>query len=100
MAWYLYKLGRWSFRRRFWVIGLWLLLLVLGVLGAATLSGKTNDNFQLPNTESSRAFSLVKERTGANADGATARLVVRAVAAQWGLPQRLHKCRTRPPSGI
>jgi RND superfamily putative drug exporter len=82
MAWYLYKLGRWSFRRRFWVIGLWLLLLVLGVLGAATLSGKTNDNFQLPNTESSRAFSLVKERTGANADGATARLVVRAPEGQ------------------
>jgi putative drug exporter of the RND superfamily len=78
MAWYLYTLGRWSFRHRFAVIGLWLLLLLLGIVGAATLSGKTDDNFQLPNTESSQAFALIKDRTHASADGATARLVVQA----------------------
>jgi RND superfamily putative drug exporter len=82
MAWYLYRVGRWSFRHRFAVIGAWMVLLLLGGLGAATLSGKTSDNFQLPHTESSQAFSLIKDRTHASADGATARLVVSAPQGQ------------------
>ncbi len=71
-------LGRWSFRHRFWVIGLWAALLVLGAVGATTLAGKTSDDFNLGNTESSRAFALIKDRTHAAADGATARIVVQA----------------------
>jgi RND superfamily putative drug exporter len=82
MAWYLYTLGRWSFRHRFWVIGTWVALLVLAAVGAGTLSGKTDDNFSLGNTESARAFALIKERTNAAADGATARLVIRADAGE------------------
>ncbi|MEZ5093674.1 MMPL family transporter [Nocardioides sp.] len=78
MAIYLYRLGRWSFRHRSWVIGAWLALLVLGGVGATTLAGRTSDRFELPDTESSQAFALIKERTGANADGATAQLVVEA----------------------
>ncbi len=82
MAWYLYKLGRWSFRHRLTVIGVWLALLVLGGLGAVGLSGKTSDTFELPDTESSQAFDLVKERSGATTDGAIARLVVQAPEGQ------------------
>ena len=78
MAWNLYKLGRWCFQHRFRVIGVWLAVLVLGGVGAVTLSGKTQDTFSLPNTESSQAFDLVKERSGATTDGAIARVVVRA----------------------
>ncbi len=78
MAIYLYRLGRWSFRHRATVIATWLLLLVLGGAGALTLAGSTNDRFELPDTESARAFELIKERTGTNADGATAQLVVQA----------------------
>ena len=55
------------------------MLLILGGIGAATLSGETSDKFELGNTESSRAFDLIKERTPeANTDGATARLVIQA----------------------
>lgn len=78
MAWYLYTIGRWSFTHRFRVIGVWLTILVIGGVGAVTLSGKTNDQFELPNTESSQAFDLVKERSGATTDGAVARIVVQA----------------------
>jgi len=79
VAWYLYKLGRWSFRNRFKVIAAWVALLILGGVGAATLSGDTNDKFELGDTESSQAFDLIKERTpDVSTDGATARLVVQA----------------------
>ena len=77
MAWKLYQLGRWCFRHRGRVVAGWLALLVLGGVGAATLSGQTNDTFELPSTESSQAFDLIKERTPqAATDGAIARVVV------------------------
>src|SRR6476469_3368402 len=77
MAWKLYQLGRWCFRHRGRVVAGWLVLLVLGGVGAATLSGQTNDTFELPSTESSQAFDLIKERTPqAATDGAIARVVV------------------------
>jgi len=76
MAWKLYQLGRWSFRHRFRVIGVWVALLVVGGVGALTLSGQTDDSFELPDTESSQAFDLIQERTDVQADGAVARLVV------------------------
>ena len=78
MAWYLYRLGRWSFRHRFRVIGAWLALLVVGGVGALTLSGETSDQFELPDTESSQAFDLIKQRTDTTTDGAIARIVVKA----------------------
>lgn len=83
MAWYLYKLGRWSFKNRFRVVAAWAVLLILGAVGATTLSEPTNDKFELPDTESSQAFDLIKERTPqASADGATARLVIQAPQGQ------------------
>lgn len=79
MAGYLYALGRWSFRHRLRVIGAWLLVLVVGGIGASQLAGETVEDFELPDTESSRAFDLIKERTpGAVTDGATARIVIQA----------------------
>ncbi|KAA1424498.1 MMPL family transporter [Mumia zhuanghuii] len=79
MSWYLYRLGRWSFRHRKGVLVAWLLALVLAGTGAATLSGKTSDNFSMPGLESVEAFDLMKERNpDAAADGATARIVFQA----------------------
>ncbi|TNC46459.1 MMPL family transporter [Mumia zhuanghuii] len=79
MSWYLYRLGRWAFRHRKGVLAAWLIALVLAGTGAATLSGKTSDNFSMPGLESVEAFDLMKERNpGAAADGATARLVFQA----------------------
>ena len=83
MAWYLYKLGRWSFRHRIRVIAAWAALLILGGVGSVALSGETNDSFELPNTESSQAFDLIKERTpDVSTDGATARLFIQAPKGQ------------------
>ncbi|TCB93358.1 MMPL family transporter [Micromonospora zingiberis] len=79
MAWQLFRLGRWSFRRRWTVTGIWVLLLLTVALGAATLSGKTNDSFELSGIESTQAFELIRERDpDAVPDGATARVVFQA----------------------
>ncbi|WP_434743808.1 MMPL family transporter [Micromonospora sp. SH-82] len=79
MAWQLFRLGRWSFRRRWTVTGVWVLLLLTVVLGSVTLSGKTNDSFELSGIESTEAFDLIRERDPEAApDGATARVVFQA----------------------
>ncbi|MDD9349494.1 hypothetical protein, partial [Mumia sp.] len=62
MSWYLYRLGRWAFRHRKSVLVAWLAVLLLAGTGAATLSGKTSDNFSMPGLESVQAFDLMKER--------------------------------------
>ena len=79
MATYLYRLGRFAFRRRRMVVFIWLGLLVAGITGAATLSGPTSDGFSIPGTESQRAVDLLDERfPQSDADGAVARIVFQA----------------------
>ncbi|KAB2352694.1 MMPL family transporter [Actinomadura rudentiformis] len=79
MATFLYRLGRFSYRRRKLVAALWVGLLVLFGVGAATLSGPTSNNFSIPGTESQKAIDLLEERMPqASADGATARVVFAA----------------------
>lgn len=83
MAWQLFRLGRWSFRSRRLVAGLWLFLLVAVGAGAATLAGTTDDNFELSGIESTQAFDLIEERSPEAApDGATARVVFEAPAGE------------------
>ncbi|MBH0776755.1 MMPL family transporter [Nocardia bovistercoris] len=79
MAWQLFRLGRWSFVHRRAVAACWLLVLAVAGLGAATLSGKTSDKFELSGIESTRAFALIEQRAPqASPDGATARVVFEA----------------------
>jgi RND superfamily putative drug exporter len=81
VARHLYALARWSFRRRWAVVSLWLLVLVLAGVGAKTLSGPTSDSFSMPGLESTKAFDLIKERSpGASPDGAQAKLVFQAAS--------------------
>jgi RND superfamily putative drug exporter len=83
MATYLYRLGRFAFRRRRFVVLIWLGLLAAGVAGAATLSGPTANGFSIPGTESQRAADLLNDRfPQAGADAATARIVFQAPAGQ------------------
>lgn len=83
MATFLYRLGRFSFRRRWTVAGLWVLLLALVGLGAMTLSGKTSNSFTTPGTESQIAIDQLAERfPEANAGGASARVVFVAPTGQ------------------
>lgn len=83
MATFLYKLGRSAFRRRRLVALIWVALLALAGVGAATASTATSSSFSIPGTEAQRAFDLLEQRfPGAGADGATARVVFQAPAGQ------------------
>jgi RND superfamily putative drug exporter len=77
MATYLYRLGKWSYDRRWIVLGGWLAVLVaVGVLAAA-FGGTKSNKFEVPGTESQQAQELLEERYPA-ASGAYARVVFAA----------------------
>lgn len=79
MATFLYKLGRLAFRRRRFVALIWVALLAVAGVGAATSASPAADSFSVPGTEAQRAFDLLDQRfPGGNADGATARVVFQA----------------------
>ncbi|MGW6875067.1 MMPL family transporter [Streptomyces xanthophaeus] len=81
MATFLYRLGRGAFRRRRLVALLWVALLFLAGFGAASASAPTSGSFSIPGTEAQKAFDLLdKKFPGMAADGATARIVIKAPA--------------------
>jgi RND superfamily putative drug exporter len=77
MATVLYRLGRASFRHRWLVLVLW--IVVLGGLGgaAAAFKGATSSDFTMPGTESQRAIDSLK-RQFPEASGATGTIVIAA----------------------
>ncbi|MFJ8183703.1 MMPL family transporter [Streptomyces sp. NPDC096105] len=79
MATFLYRLGRFSFRKRHFVALFWVALLALAGVGAAGAPAAGTSSFSIPGTEAQKAFDLLEERfPGASADGATARVVFKA----------------------
>ncbi|MER7192892.1 MMPL family transporter [Streptomyces flaveolus] len=83
MATFLYRIGRWAFRRRRLVGGLWLGVLVLAVAAAAMAPAAEEEDLSMPGTESQKAFDLLDERfPRSNSQGAEARLVFRAPDGQ------------------
>ncbi|MEU5974453.1 MMPL family transporter [Streptomyces sp. NPDC047315] len=79
MATFLHGVGSFAFRRRWLVVLLWTLVLGAVGVGAASSSGSPSTAITLPGTEAQRAMDLLAEKfPAANADGATARVVVRA----------------------
>ncbi|CRK53689.1 Integral membrane protein mmpl1 [Rhodococcus sp. RD6.2] len=62
MATYLYRIGKFAYRRKGTVLSIWLAILVLMGVGAATLSGPTNDSFSIPGTPAQKAQDLMAER--------------------------------------
>jgi RND superfamily putative drug exporter len=81
MAQLLYRLGRFSYRRRGRVVAIWAVILVLLGVGVATLGGSTSDKLSIPGTESQQALDDLKTDLPA-ASGATATLVVQAPEGQ------------------
>ncbi|MEU1149460.1 MMPL family transporter [Streptomyces sp. NPDC005863] len=79
MATFLSRLGRFSFRRRWLVALLWVVLLVgTGVLAGRAPAPPPND-FSMPGTEAQQAYDLLeKSFPELKADGATARVVFQA----------------------
>ncbi|MEV0222146.1 MMPL family transporter [Streptomyces sp. NPDC050704] len=83
MAIFLYRIGRWAFRRRRLVGGLWLGALVLAVAAAAMAPAGEEEDLSMPGTESQKAFDLLDERfPESNSQGAEARLVFQAPDGQ------------------
>jgi RND superfamily putative drug exporter len=79
MATFLHRIGRAAFQRRWLVLVLWAVL--LGAVGAAasSTSSTASSAFTLPGTEAQRANDLLSEKfPAANAEGAGARVVLRA----------------------
>ncbi|MGY3677589.1 putative membrane protein YdfJ with MMPL/SSD domain [Streptomyces sp. TE33382] len=83
MATFLYRIGRAAFKRRWPVVLLWALVLGAVGVGAAGGSGPASSSITLPGTEAQRAFDVLEEKfPAANAEGATARVVLRAPGGQ------------------
>ena len=83
MATYLYRLGRFSYRRRGRVTLAWLVLLALAAMGALNLSGPTSSDLSIPGTQSQRAADLLAARMPQVAtDAATAQVVLTAPAGR------------------
>ncbi|MEE1759616.1 MMPL family transporter [Streptomyces sp. SP18BB07] len=79
MATFLYKLGRLAFRRRHFAALIWVALLTLAGVGAASAPAAGSSSFSIPGTEAQKAFDLLEQRyPGMSADGATARVVFKA----------------------
>ncbi len=83
MATFLYRAGRWAFRRRRLVGGLWLCALVAAIAAAAMAPAAEDEGLSMPGTESQKAFDLLDERfPQGNSTGAEARLVFQAPDGQ------------------
>jgi RND superfamily putative drug exporter len=82
MARLLYRLGTFAHRRRRPVVLIWLLILVVGGVGAATLAGKTSNTFSIPGQESTIALEKISDEFGAGDGTAGARVVIQAPAGQ------------------
>ncbi|MFJ9911247.1 MMPL family transporter [Actinacidiphila glaucinigra] len=83
MATFLYRTGRFAFRRRHFVVLIWVALLALAGVCAANAPAAGSSSFSVPGTESQKAFDLLDERfPGTGADGATARVVFKAPSGE------------------
>ncbi|WP_431042196.1 MMPL family transporter [Streptomyces sp. P1-3] len=83
MATFLSKLGRFAFRRRGLMTLLWVLVFVGMGFAAKSAPTPPADTFSMPGTESQKAYDLLEEKfPAASADGAQARVVVRAPAGE------------------
>ncbi|MFI8232006.1 MMPL family transporter [Streptomyces sp. NPDC085900] len=83
MATFLYRLGRFAFRRRHFVALFWVALLTLAGVAAANAPAAGSTSFSIPGTEAQKAFDLLDQRfPGSNSDGATARVVFKAPSGE------------------
>lgn len=78
MARLLYRLGRGSFRYRKLVVGLWVAVLALLGVGAATLASDLSNDISIPGTESQQAINALEKKFPENGQGAEARVAVAA----------------------
>ena len=79
MATYLYRLGRWAFRRRKTVLVTWLVALIALIAVAAGFGRSADAQVSIPGVEAVQASTLLQERfPSVGAGGAAARVVFQA----------------------
>ena len=84
MAVHLYRLGRWAYRKRWFVVLIWLVALVGTGAGSAVLSADNTESFEIPGTESQEAQELLNDRFPGvdQGGGASGRVVFAAPAGE------------------
>ncbi|MBV2152231.1 MMPL family transporter [Kitasatospora sp. SUK 42] len=83
MATYLYRLGRYCFRRRRAVVAVWIALLIAVGGAAGAFAGKTSDEFKVPGTEAQSTLDRIKDTFPAQGHGSAQ--VVFAASAPGGV---------------
>ena len=79
----LYRIGRWAFRRRWIVVGVWLGVLMAAGLAVVLAPAGQEEDLSMPGTESQKAFDLLDERfPQTDSQGAEARLVFQSPVGQ------------------
>lgn len=86
----LYSLGRFSVRRRYVVLGVWLVIAVALVVVSHQMGDTTNNNLSLPGTGSQRAMNAMAKPFPDQSNGSRSAQVVSATppssfALPWGL---------------
>ncbi|TMK76373.1 MAG: MMPL family transporter, partial [Actinobacteria bacterium] len=56
------RIARWSYRRRWWMLAIWIVALAGFLVLGQTAGGKYAEDFSLPGTESQHGFDLLKEQ--------------------------------------
>ncbi|GHF43592.1 membrane protein [Kitasatospora xanthocidica] len=69
MATYLYRLGRFCFRRRRAVLAVWIAVLIAVGGAAGAFAGKTSDEFTVPGTEAQSTLDRIKDTFPAQGHG-------------------------------
>ncbi len=81
------RLATWSYRRRWWALLVWLVVLVGVNIAALTAGTDYHDDFSLPGTESQRALDTLRAHAPVQA-GDTVRIVLRDPAGLSGADTR------------
>ncbi|MFZ0324405.1 MAG: MMPL family transporter [Actinomycetes bacterium] len=74
------RVSRWAVRRPGWAILVWVVTAVIIGFGASRFGGSYNDSFDLPNTDSSRAQTILAQEFGDQANNASAEIVFSAAS--------------------
>ncbi|WP_406202642.1 MMPL family transporter [Kitasatospora sp. NBC_01560] len=69
MATYLYRLGRYCYRRRRAVLAVWIAVLITVGGAAGAFAGKTSDEFKVPGTEAQATLDRIKDTFPQQAHG-------------------------------
>ncbi len=70
MSTYLYRIGRWAFLRRRWVLAFWVVVTIGAIALSMVAGGKTVDDYTVPG-QSQQASDLLKERLPEYSGGQT-----------------------------